>query len=196
MSGNEMLAALNRWFLMAGMGLITLVTISAANAATLAGVDFADQATVAGKTLVLNGLGVRTATVLRVKVYVMGLYLERKSDDPRSIIESSGNKLVTLHFVHEVSADKLRSGWSEGFQNNNGDLTDIKAEIEKFNASMRDVVSGDSLVLDFSDDSVDVMVNDTRIDSVTGEAFQRALLSIWLGPEPPNDALKQGILGR
>jgi hypothetical protein len=196
MSGNEMLAALNRWFLMAGMGLITLVTISAANAATLAGVDFADQATVAGKTLVLNGLGVRTATVLRVKVYVMGLYLERKSDDPRSIIESSGNKRVTLHFVHEVSADKLRSGWSEGFQNNNGDLTDIKAEIEKFNASMRDVVSGDSLVLDFSDDSVDVMVNDTRIDSVTGEAFQRALLSIWLGPEPPNDALKQGILGR
>lgn len=196
MSGNETIGALRGWFLIAVTALITLTTAPGGHAATLAGVDFPDQATVAGKTLVLNGLGVRTATVLSVKVYVMGLYLEHKDDDAESIIRSDANKRVILQFVRDVSADKLRGGWSEGFQKNNADLTGIESEIEKFNASMRDVDSGDSLVLDFSGDSVDVMLNDSRIDSVTGKAFQRALLAIWLGPEPPNDALKQGILGR
>jgi hypothetical protein len=131
-----------------------------------------------------------------VKVYVMGLYLESKSSDPQSIIASGGNKRIAMHFVHDVSADKLRGGWAEGFEDNTVDVAGIDAEIEKFNASMRDVKSGDSIVLDFSSDSVDVLINDTRIDSISGKAFQRALLAIWLGPKPPNQELKQGILGR
>jgi hypothetical protein len=61
---------------------------------------------------------------------------------------------------------------------------------------MRDVKSGDSIVPDFSGNSVDVLVNDSRIDSIAGTAFQQALLAIWLGPRPPNEELKQGILGR
>jgi hypothetical protein len=61
---------------------------------------------------------------------------------------------------------------------------------------MRDVKQGDSIVLDLSGDTVDVLINDSRIDSISGKAFQRAVLSIWLGPKPPNEALKQGIIGR
>ena len=37
----------------------------------------------------LNGLGLRTATMLKVKVYVIGLYLENKSSDPQAIIALS-----------------------------------------------------------------------------------------------------------
>jgi hypothetical protein len=39
------------------------------------------------------------------------------------------------------------------------------------------------------------VINDKRIDSVEGKAFLKALLAIWLGPKPPNEPLKQGILG-
>jgi hypothetical protein len=191
-----MISTLNRWFLSTSVVLITLAPISDSHAATLAGVSLPDQATVGGKTLVLNGMGLRTATMLRVKVYVIGLYLENKSSDPRTIVASDGNKRITMHFLHDVSAEKLRSGWTDGFEDNSGDLAGIQHEIAKFNASMRDVKKGHSIVLDFAGDTVDVLVNGTRIDSVSGEAFQQALLAIWLGPEPPNDALKQGILGQ
>jgi len=196
MSRNETNSRLIRWFLSASVLLIALGMVPSAYAATLAGVSFPDQTTVADKTVVLNGLGVRTATMLKVKVYVIGLYLESKSSDPQSIIESGGNKRIAMHFVHDVSADKLRGGWTEGFQDNTADVAGIADEIDKFNASMRDVKSGDSIVLDFAGDSVDVLVNDTRIDSIAGKAFQQALLAIWLGPKPPNEELKQGILGR
>jgi hypothetical protein len=191
-----MISTLTRWFLSASVVLTTLGVPAAAHAATLADVSFPDQATVGGKAVVLNGLGLRTATMLKVKVYVIGLYLESKSSDPRAIIESSENKRIAMHFVHDVTAEKLRGGWTDGFEDNTGDVAGIKDEIAKFNASMRDVKSGDSILLDFSGDRLDVLINDARIDSIAGKAFQRAVLAIWLGPEPPNDALKQGILGR
>jgi len=195
MSMNRMISTLNHGFLGASVVLITLVALSPAYAATLAGVSLPDDATVGDKTVVLNGLGLRTATMLKVKVYVIGLYLESKSSDPRAIIASGENKRIAMHFVHKVTAKELRGGWTEGFEDNTKDTAGIKDEIAKFNASMRDVKKGDSIVLDFSGDTVDVLINDTRIDSVTGKAFQQAALAIWLGPKPPNDALKQGILG-
>jgi hypothetical protein len=191
-----MICTLDRWFPRASLVFIALVAFSSAHAATLAGVSFPDDARVGDKTVTLNGLGVRTATLLKVKVYVIGLYLERKSSDPQAIIESSENKRIAMQFVHKVTADELRGGWSEGFEDNTRDVEAIEGEIAKFNASMRDVNSGDSIVLDFSGDRVDVLINASKIDSLTGTAFQRALLAIWLGPKPPNEALKEGILGR
>jgi len=106
------------------------------------------------------------------------------------------NKRIAMLFVHNVTAKELSNGWEEAFEDNTKDVAGIKDEIAKFNASMRDVKKGDSIVLDFSGDTVDVLINDTRIDSVTGKAFQQAALAIWLGPKPPNDALKKGILAR
>jgi hypothetical protein len=187
---------LNRGLLSTAVLLVTLVAFSTARAATLADVSVPDQVTVEGKTLVLNGLGMRTATMLKVKIYVIALYLDSKSSEPQAIIASSGNKRIAMHFVHNVTADQLRDGWTEGFEDNTADVAGIKDEIAKFNASMRDVKKGDSIVLDFSGDRVDVLINDTRIDSVAGKAFQQAVLAIWLGPKPPNEALRQGILGR
>ena len=175
--------------------LAAMVTLSPVHAATLAGVEMPDQTTVNGKTLVLNGLGVRTATVLKVKVYVIGLYLESKSSDAKAIIESDQAKRIEMHFVHSVTAEELRDGWSEGFESNYKDVASIKGEISKFNASMRDVKSGDTIVLDFSGDTLNVLINDSKIDSIKGSAFQQAALGIWLGPKPPNKELKAGILG-
>ena len=67
--------------------LVLFVSFSAtaANAASLAGVTLPDSQQVAGKNLVLNGLGLRSK--MMVKVYVAGLYLEQKSSDPNAINE-------------------------------------------------------------------------------------------------------------
>lgn len=174
---------------------MALMTLSPVHAATLSGVNMPDQTTVNGKTLVLNGLGMRTATFLKVKVYVIGLYLESKSSDAKAIIGSNQAKRIEMHFVHDVTSNELQDGWSEGFENNYPDVVSIKDEISKFNASMRDVKEDDSIVLDFSGDTVDVLINGKKIDTVDSNAFQQAALGIWLGPKPPNKDLKAGILG-
>jgi hypothetical protein len=177
------------------LALVLAAGFSTALAASLADVTVPDEAKVAGKNLVLNGLGLRTATFLKVKVYVIGLYLVTESSDANAIIASAGPKRIELHFLHDVSADELRDGWSEGFEANYDDVDSIKSEIEKFNASMRDVKSGDMIALDFTADSLDVTINGNKIDAISGSDFQAAALSIWLGRKPPNDDLKKGILG-
>ena len=118
MSRNELISALKRCLLSASVVLIALGALSTAHAAELDEVSFPDQATVGGKAVVLNGMGLRTATMLKVKVYVIGLYLENRSNDPQAIIASSGNKRIVMQFIRDVSADKLRGGWTAAFQDN------------------------------------------------------------------------------
>ena len=149
------------------VALVTLMALSPIRAATLGGVNMPDQTTVDGKTLVLNGLGLRTATFLKVKVYVIALYLESKSTNAKEIIESDQTKRIELHFVHDVTAKELRDGWSEAFESNYDNAAGIKEEISKFNASMRDVKSGDTIVLDFSGTTVDVL--DQRQENRLGQ---------------------------
>jgi len=61
---------------------------------------------------------------------------------------------------------------------------------------MRDMKTGDKLTLNFIAERVDVLINDKLQTSIEGADFQQGVLSIWLGPNPPNKDLKQGILGK
>ena len=67
MYSNETINPLSRWFPIILLVVITQVAFSSVQAATLAEVDLPDQATVGSKTVVLNGLGLRTATMFKVK---------------------------------------------------------------------------------------------------------------------------------
>src|SRR5271165_7036093 len=80
-------------------------------AAQLDGVSFPDTTFVGNTKLVLNGVGLRTYSVLAINVYVVGLYLEQPSHDANAILASGGDKVLLLHFVHDVGVDKIRDAW-------------------------------------------------------------------------------------
>ncbi len=176
--------------------LLMLVLLPQSSIAVKIGsVELAETATLDGKDLVLNGVGMRKATILGVAVYAMGLYLEESSQDADAIIDSRGTKRIVMQFVRNVGADKLQNGWQEGFENNYPNVAGIRQEIAAFKASMIDIKKGQRIVLDFVGDRVDVSYDDDLKTSIEGESFQRALLAIWLGPKPPNKSLKRGVLG-
>src|SRR5215470_6651621 len=117
-----------------------------ANGKECAGVNFPDQAQVEGANLTLNGLGLRLATMLKVKVYVAALYVGKTSNDPAAILGASGPTELVLQFVRDVGADDLRKGWEEGFEKNaKGQLPALKDRIAKLNGWMTDVKSGQKL---------------------------------------------------
>src|SRR5579884_3375051 len=87
--------------------------------ATLAGVTLPDSVQAGGKTLVLNGVGLRTKFM--VKVYVAGLYLEQKSSDPNAILVSPGPKRLVMHFVRDVSRNQMADAFKESFADNSPD---------------------------------------------------------------------------
>lgn len=168
-----------------------------AQAKSCEGVTFADQAQADGATLKLNGLGLRKATFLKVKVYVGALYLPQASKDADAILKAHAPKRLELHFVRDVGGDDLSKGWDEGFENNAGsELAKLKPRIDAFKAMMTDVKKGDTLSLQHKPGTgVEVAVKGAAKGTIKGDDFARALFAIWLGRNPPNEALKAGLLG-
>ena len=85
-----------------------------AAAATLDGVTFPDTVQYGGKTLVLNGIGLRTLTILEVHIYVAALYLPAPSHDPQQILQSPGPKVLLLKFLHGGSKAEVQEGCRTG----------------------------------------------------------------------------------
>ena len=177
---------------------LTIGISGAARAGEKAGVTMPDTVQVAGKTLMLNGMGVREATFLNLDVYVAGLYLEQKSSDPSQILASPGAKRLVLHFVRDVSKGKITDAWSEGYKKNaTVPREQLQPQIDRLNGMMRDFKKGDEMTFDFVP-GVGVMVSvGGQVPTVLpGDDFARSTLAIWLGAKPPNGGLKNGLLGR
>ena len=62
--------------------------------------------------------------------------------------------------------------------------------------SVNEVKPGDIITLDYLPASgTRITVNGTERGTIAGDAFNRALLRIWLGKNPVQDDLKKGMLG-
>jgi hypothetical protein len=178
--------------------LLALVLARPAAAGQLEGVELPDQVAVAGRNLVLNGLGVREATVLMVNVYVAGLYLEAKSSDPAAILSPGQPKQIVMKFVRSVGKEKLTEAFADGFDKNAGpDRAALTGRLATLNAAMADVRKEDVIALTYLPDSgVTVTVKGKDAAVIPGADFQQVLFSIWLGANPPNVSLREGLLGR
>ncbi|MCI5065870.1 chalcone isomerase family protein [bacterium] len=152
----------------------------------------------AGKQLVLNGIGMRTATWFRVKVYRAGLYREEKSQDPEEILTSGSHVFLKLSFLRSVGKEKLQDAWSEGLKESSPRSAELLAPLEQLNGYMEDVSEGSELSIDFlfGAGRVEVELSGKKPLIIEAAHFPQALLGIWLGKSPPNEELKEGLLGR
>ncbi len=183
-----------------GVAILSCVFLSLTGEAVggeLAGVTLPEQVSVDSRRLVLNGMGLREATFLKVDVYVAGLYLERKSSDADEILRSDQAKRLVMKFVRAVGGKELVKAWNEGFEKSAGAAQPaLKDRIATFNSWMGDVPVGATLSFTcLPGMGVSVDVQGVAKGTIPGPDFARALLGIWLGASPPNPGLKEGLLG-
>jgi hypothetical protein len=162
----------------------------------VAGVKVPGTITVSGKSLALNGVGIRKATFLKIKVYVASLYVESKSSQLDELLRQNELMVLNMDLVRSVSASKLRDGWSAGFRKAPAYSKAIDSKIEKFNAAMQDLSDGDRITIYFNNEGISLHMPGAKTTTIEGEKFKKALLEIWLGPNPPNSDLKEGLLGK
>lgn len=163
---------------------------------TLAGVTLPDTVQAGGKTLVLNGLGLRKKYM--VKVYVAGLYLEQKSSDPSAILKPDAAKRIVMHFVRGVSKNQIVDAFNESFEDNSPDAKQtMKSEIDQFLSAFDSVKEGDEILLTYIPGTgTTVAFSGKDKLTISAPAFASVLFSVWLGPKPPSSDLKAGLLGR
>ncbi|MBN1833942.1 MAG: chalcone isomerase family protein [Deltaproteobacteria bacterium] len=92
---------------------LTAVPVLAEEDVEILGVRFPTEKVVEGKILKLNGVAYRKALGI-VKVYVVGLYLEKTTGDPQEVITSEQIKQLHFHYLTDrATAKKLREGYLE-----------------------------------------------------------------------------------
>jgi Chalcone isomerase-like len=97
---------------------VALITFSVAHAADMDGISMPEMRIVNGVQMHLNGIGLRTFSVLGIRIFVAGLYLERRSDNPDTILHSPESKLLDIRFLRDVDAADARKAWQESFEQN------------------------------------------------------------------------------
>lgn len=174
----------------------TLFAITLSAAGELSGVEMPDTATVEGKELMLNGMGLREK--MWIDVYVAGLYLESKSGDAQQILDSDQAKHIRMHFLYKkVAAKKLVGAWNDGIKNNAADaMEELKPGLDQLNSWMVDLVKGDEMSFTATPGKgLTVEVKGENKGVIEDPAFSKAFWAIFIGQKPPTDALKKGLLG-
>jgi hypothetical protein len=175
---------------------LAVVLALPAAAKDVGGVQFPETLTVEGKELKLNGAGLRTKVVF--KVYAAGLYLQNPSSSAQQAIESDQVKRVRMSMLRDLEKKAIVDAIVDGFKKNAGDkLPALKQRLDTFTKAIPDLKKGDELVLTY------VPGKGTTIESkagqkisVEGKDFADALFAVWLGKNPVDGSLKDGMLGK
>ena len=175
---------------------VTFAAATPTYAGSLAGVTLPDSTSVGGKTLVLNGLGLRSK--LFIKIYVGGLYVETKSVDAAALIAADAPKKLVMHFLYAPSKAQMTDAFHEGFEGNApAYFAQHRAEVDRFLAAVDGVGKGEEMTLTYVPATgTTLAIRGKDVATIAGADFMRAAFAIWLGPKPPTADLKKGLLGQ
>lgn len=176
--------------------LLALFLALPVGAGTLADVTLPDKADANGKSLVLNGMGLRKKFV--IKVYVGGLYLPQKEKSAAKVLGADAPRRMVLSFIYDVSKDQMCDAWDEGLEAN---TPNASAEVEKNFKTlctwMDGVGKGQQLVMTYiPGEGTHVEVGGKAKGTLPGKPTADAILSTWIGKDPgPGEDFKKAVLG-
>ncbi|QIL84013.1 hypothetical protein G7047_20775 [Diaphorobacter sp. HDW4A] len=180
---------------------MTATVAHAASAMEVGGVTFAATQQVQQSTLQLNGAGVRYKAVF--KVYAAGLYLEKPAHTPAEVFSLSGPKRLVVSMLREIDSSELGKLFSRGMEDNMDKAAFSKLvpgvlRMSQIFSEHKKLQAGDVFMVDWVPGTGTII---TVRGQQQGEPFKEpeffnALLGIWLGPQPADWKLKDGLLGK
>lgn len=172
-----------------------------AQAVEVANVKYEPTLDLAGQKLQLNGAGIRYKFV--VKVYTAGLYLTTKAGTTQEVLAAPGPKRIHITMLRDIDGNELGKLFTKGMEANAPRDEFVKSingvlKLSEVFASRKQLNSGDSFSVDYVPGVGSTLLLNGK--TVMGEPikepeFFSALLRIWLGDKPADDALKDALLG-
>jgi len=177
-----------------GLLFLTSFAASSALAREFAGVSVADSALVEGKTLALNGAGLRKKFLFQV--YVAALYLETPTHDGEALLAKDGIRQIEVHLLRDLSRKQITEAIRDGFQKNAGDrMGALQERLDKLLAQLGDLQKGSSFTVNYLPGRGTRLLQGQSEITLPGKDFADALFSVWLGKEPVDSSLKKSLLG-
>ncbi|MFK8138701.1 MAG: chalcone isomerase family protein [Bdellovibrionales bacterium] len=166
-------------------------------AGKLRGVELPDTIELDGKKLLLNGMGIRKATILRIKAYVAGLYIEKKSSDRAAISAMKGPKRIELTMLMTLEKDQLTKAWNDSvLKHCPSDCSSLQKALGTLNSYMRAVKRKQKLIIDVIDNKTIVTIRGTQKNPIESADLTAAILKVFIGPKEVDEGMAEGLLGK
>jgi Chalcone isomerase-like len=150
----------------------------------------------------LLGVGLRTKTMLKVKVYAIGLYvgesaiagpLKGKAGTAElysELVNGDFSKKVVMKFVRDVSTDQIRDGFRESLKGAGG-------KAEGWIGYFEGIKSGQECVIAWVPGAgLETKVAGADKPVIHDKALAAAVFGIWLGEKPVQEDLKKDLVAR
>jgi len=152
----------------------------------------------------LLGVGLRTKTMLKVKVYAVGFYVadsalagplaafKGKTDSApfyKELVWGDFGKQIVMKFTRGVSTDQIRGAFRETLQGT--------SKLDQFLGYFGDTKEGQEYLLTWKPGGV-LATNVAGVDKpeIGDKNFAAAVFGIWLGEKPIQDDIKKGLASR
>jgi hypothetical protein len=159
------------------------------------GVTFPPTVEAAGKVLKLNGAGLRTRFF--IKVYAIGLYLERPGTDARTVLSKDEVRRAELHMLRSVDRKEMADAIGDAFSANAGSAApQLQDRLARFKGMFPDASTGEVITLTYVPGTgTTVGAGGRDLGTIEGKDFADVLFSAWIGAHPVDDSLKSELLG-
>lgn len=154
----------------------------------------------------LLGVGLRTKTFVKVKVYAVGLYVadsalagplaahKGKTGTPafyKDLVTGDFEKQINMKFVREVSTDQIRDAFRESLKGAEG------AKVDLFVGYFGDTKESQEYVLRWvPGKGLETKAAGLNKTPINDKAFAAAVFGIWLGDKPIQDDIKLALVSR
>ena len=154
-----------------------------------------------GETSLL-GVGLRTKSFLKVKVYAIGLYIAdsalagplKDKTGPslyRELVWGDFPKEIHLRLVRDVSASQMQEAIRDALEKAD------KARTDQFVSYFSDIKTGEEYVLRWATGgTLETIAKGVPKPPIADKGFAAAVFGIWLGDEPVQDDIKRDLIAR
>ena len=180
------------------MNLNLIFLLSCTVSLTFAGdsAKFEPAKKVGEQTLLLNGIGERTATFFAIKVYDAAFYNPVRVNSTEEALRPEFPKRLDIRYVRDFNLKDTTEAWKYQFKESSElDEALYKNTLEQFLAVQKPIQKFDTHTLVFEQDGiVKFMVNEQKLVEIKDINFQKAFLNIFFGKNPPTRELQRGLI--
>jgi hypothetical protein len=166
------------------------------SAAQIDGIQFDERKTVQGQEMVLNGVGLRRATALKVKGYAGALYVPQPTHSGEQVLDAQTPKQFVAVFRREVSRERAVNTYRESISKSAGaDISKISDELEAFQRWLPEFARGDHLTATYLPGKGVTVTTSGKKEAFHASAdFGTALFGTWVGDHAADSGLRAGLL--
>jgi len=170
--------------------------LGAADSMSCVGVSLPMKQQAFGVDLLLNGMGIRSVTVFNIRVWVGGLYLERRTKNAAEILSRKRSKILVMTALRGAEREQVIETLRSSMKSQSAAVRKmVRASMPDLERQLPATRKGDRLMFVYGQGRLELRHMGKVLGSWDDPGLAEGLFTAWLGDTPVDSDLKAGLLG-